>query len=64
MVLGIGYACGSNKPLVIENSTQGYIKSPNYPDNYPNGADCLWRIDIGEGFRMTISIDDVLVESR
>ena len=60
--LGNEYACGSDKPLVIDNSTQGYIQSPNYPANYPNGMDCSWMIKVGDGLRMTIRIDDVVVE--
>ena len=63
VVIGTGHACGSDKPLVIENSTQGYIQSPNYPDNYPSGLDCLWKLKVGDGLRMTIRIVDVLVEN-
>ena len=55
-------ACGSRKPLVIENSSQGYIQSPNYPNDYPNGADCSWMIGVTNGTRMTINIDDFQVE--
>ena len=63
MAVGTDEACGSNKPLVVENSWHGYIQSPNYPNNYPNRVDCIWKIMVIEGTRMTIHVDDVQVEN-
>ena len=34
--------CGGNKPLVIKELVDGYIQSPNYPNNYTNSLDCQW----------------------
>ena len=56
-------ACGGDKPLIIEASSEGYIQSPNYPNNYPNRADCSWAIKVSNGTRMTIRIEDVEVEN-
>ena len=32
--------CGTYQPLLIENSTHGYIESPNYPSRYPDTLKC------------------------
>ena len=57
-------ACGSEKPLLIENSNQGFIQTPNYPNNYPDRSDCAWMIEVMNGTRITIDIADVEVEAR
>ena len=54
--------CSSYQPLVIENSTHGYIESPNYPSNYPVNATCSWKIKIPDGIRMSINVTDIAVE--
>jgi len=59
---GIEDACGNNKPLVITNSTEGFIQSPNYPENYPSNANCSWLIELIPGTRLQMHIDDVSVE--
>ena len=41
--------CGSEKPLIIEDSMSGNITSPNYPDNYPSFSDCQWEIRANPG---------------
>ncbi|XP_078362125.1 uncharacterized protein LOC144646412 isoform X5 [Oculina patagonica] len=46
--------CGS-----VINST---VKSPGYPNNYPNGTDCTYVIAIPRGKRMNISFYDFDVE--
>ena len=55
-------ACGSNRPLIIRSSNQGIIQSPNYPNNYPDRANCQWMIEIENGTRMSIDITDMLIE--
>ena len=60
---GIEDACGNNKPLKITNSTAGFIQSPNYPENYPNNADCSWLIELIPGTRLQMYIDDVSIEN-
>jgi len=47
---------------MIESSSEGYIQSPNYPNDYPNRADCSWMIKVNNGTRMTINVIDVEVE--
>jgi len=54
--------CGINQPLIIENATQGYIKSPNYPNGYPHGVSCSWKIKINYGIRMSIILTDIAIE--
>ena len=41
--------CGSEKPLIFENSMSGNITSPNYPNNYPSFSDCQWEIRPNQG---------------
>ena len=41
--------CGSQKPLIIEDSISGNITSPNYPENYPSFSDCQWEIRANPG---------------
>jgi len=35
----------------------GTIKSPNYPDKYPNSLKCEWIIDLGPGYDITLTFD-------
>ena len=37
-------ACGSGSPMVITIQNNTVIKSPNFPENYPNYMDCNWHI--------------------
>ena len=60
---GTEEACGSNKPLWITNSPEGYIQSPNYPNNYPNNSDCAWIIQVNPGTNLRLQIDDVSIEN-
>ncbi|XP_078362124.1 uncharacterized protein LOC144646412 isoform X4 [Oculina patagonica] len=46
--------CGS----VVNNT----VKSPGYPNNYPNGTDCTYVVAIPQGKRMNISFYDFDVE--
>ena len=36
--------CGSSNPITLSSYGDGIIKSPNYPDSYPNNADCKWQM--------------------
>ena len=47
-------ACGQ-----VESNT---LKSPGYPDNYPNDTDCFYVIPIPQGTRLNISFQDFDVE--
>merc|ERR1711962_237049 len=44
--------------------TEGTIVSPNYPDNYPNNADCKWYITAPEGTTITLSFESFDTEDR
>ena len=52
-----GDPCGSGRPSVISNSQSGEIKSPNYPDNYPDDVDCAWHIAAGVGETIAITFN-------
>ncbi|XP_077981827.1 cubilin-like [Glandiceps talaboti] len=44
---------------------EGSVTSPNYPDNYPNNADCVWIITLPDGYedqRIQITFDDFDLE--
>ena len=38
--------CGSSVNLI---TTEGEITSPNYPGDYPNDANCRWKIRAPQG---------------
>ena len=42
----------------------GAIRSPNYPDLYPNDADCGYVIDVSNGVGFTIEFVAYELESR
>ena len=62
---GVEGACGTNKPLLIlmDNSSEGYIQSPHYPNNYPNNSDCAWLIQVPPGETLRLTIDDISLEN-
>ena len=41
------------------NST---LKSPGYPNNYPNNMDCVYLVPIPQGTTMNISFQDFDIE--
>ena len=43
-------------PMVINGSIEGYIMSPNYPEPYPNDANCQWVIRVPETHAILITI--------
>ena len=48
--------CGSEM-----NST---LKSPGYPNNYPNNMDCVYLVPIPRGTTMNISFQDFDIEDN
>ena len=36
--------CNENDPLLVIKNSGTIIQSPDYPSNYPNGANCRWQI--------------------
>ena len=53
--------CGAI-PLVLSGSTTGTIQSPNYPNDYPNDADCNWLIEVDGGSVVQLTIVNFVVE--
>ena len=53
--------CG-DIPLVLSGSTTGTIQSPNYPNDYPNDADCNWLIEVDGGSVVQLTIVNFIVE--
>ena len=50
--------CGHNKPLLITDSHTGEILSPNYPEEYPNNADCQWHVNAEDGFTISLTFPE------
>lgn len=50
-------------PAVI-TAPSGTIKSPNYPSNYGNRANCIWKLNVPEGFRIQLTFNSFMVESN
>ncbi|XP_019640486.1 PREDICTED: CUB and sushi domain-containing protein 1-like [Branchiostoma belcheri] len=53
-------ACVQGENLALTDSvTEGYIMSPNYPDNYPSNADCSWTITAPSAIQLDFVTFDV-----
>ena len=50
--------CGNGKPLVLDNSAQGAVLSPNYPKPYPVNKNCQWHIRVASGYVVLLTILD------
>uniref|UniRef100_A0A8C9LAD2 Deleted in malignant brain tumors 1 protein n=1 Tax=Pavo cristatus TaxID=9049 RepID=A0A8C9LAD2_PAVCR len=48
------YFCGS----FLSNSS-GTIRSPFYPSNYPDNADCLWEIQVKNNYRIMLTFGSI-----
>lgn len=35
----------------------GFVRSTNYPENYPNNQDCRWFIKVAPGYRIHVTVD-------
>lgn len=42
----------------------GIIRSPNYPDFYPNKKDCVWVIEAQNRRKIILTIDDFELERQ
>uniref|UniRef100_H2ZHT4 Metalloendopeptidase n=1 Tax=Ciona savignyi TaxID=51511 RepID=H2ZHT4_CIOSA len=51
--------CGGN---IRKNS--GQIQSPNYPDDYRPGKECIWSVVVDEGFQVGLSFQAFKVRPR
>lgn len=36
------------------NKDQGFLTSPNYPDDYRPNKDCIWKISVEEGYSVAL----------
>jgi hypothetical protein len=50
---GASAACGYYKEVTAGQTFQ--VSSPNYPDNYPKGVECLWEFVAPSNSKFTLS---------
>lgn len=50
-------ACGGNI-YISDFNPSGYTSSPNYPNNYPSHADCVWTITAPNGHAVELQFED------
>ncbi|CAJ0944944.1 unnamed protein product, partial [Mesorhabditis belari] len=43
-------------------ASSGSIQSPNFPENYPPGKNCVWEIEAGEGYQIFINFTHFNIE--
>ena len=43
---------------------KGTFTSPNYPEDYPNNAYCLWRIRVSSGMKIQLTFQDFALEGH
>ncbi|CAG5130412.1 unnamed protein product [Candidula unifasciata] len=46
------------------NKDEGYLTSPNYPDDYPSVKDCVWNITVPEHFVVGVTFEMFDLESH
>ncbi|XP_071477908.1 protein SpAN-like [Diadema antillarum] len=59
---GLGEFVGTCGGDFLGNS--GTMASPNYPDNYDNGLQCVYTIEVDSGRRVELSFHDLLIEDQ
>ena len=62
MVQSVADPCGNSRPMVFKHKITGEVLSPNYPAQYPNNADCQWRIIVDAGFVVQLNFLEFDVE--
>ena len=40
----------------VLESKKGSIRSPNYPENYPNNITCTWLIAVQDGYKISLKV--------
>ena len=45
-------------------AVSGTIMSPNHPNNYPSSIQCLWLIDLGLGYDITLTFHKFELERK
>ena len=48
--------------MVYDHELTGEISSPNYPESYPNDADCQWHIIVDDGYVIQLTFPEFDVE--
>ena len=56
--------CSDNQPRLIKDLPKGEILSPNYPEQYPNNADCQWHVKVEDGFIISLTFPELDLEQR
>ena len=42
----------------------GVIQSPNFPNGYPHGKQCVWTINVQKGQQILLNITDFNLEAH
>nr|XP_009920163.1 PREDICTED: deleted in malignant brain tumors 1 protein-like [Haliaeetus albicilla] len=48
----------------MDENPNSNMKSPFYPGNYPNNADCVWEIQVENNFRVMLTFRDIAMQSH
>ncbi|KAL7731092.1 hypothetical protein ACLKA6_014298 [Drosophila palustris] len=59
-----GHDCKEGECKYEISASFGTIYSPNYPDNYPPNADCVWHFSTTPGHRIKLIFNEFNVESH
>ncbi|KAH8417139.1 hypothetical protein KR222_004379 [Zaprionus bogoriensis] len=59
-----GHDCKEGECKYEISGSFGNIYSPNYPDNYPPNADCVWHFSTTPGHRIKLIFNEFTVESH
>ncbi|GCB85494.1 hypothetical protein scyTo_0026178, partial [Scyliorhinus torazame] len=54
MIMGL-VECNDN----VFTEKSGVISSPDYPNPYPKSTDCLYRIELEEGFTISLEFAEI-----
>ncbi|PVD37829.1 hypothetical protein C0Q70_00431 [Pomacea canaliculata] len=46
------------------NKDQGFLTSPNYPDDYRPNKDCIWKISVEEGYSVALKFQSFEIENH
>lgn len=46
------------------NKDQGFLTSPNYPDDYRPNKECIWKISIDEGYSVALKFQSFEIENH
>ncbi|XP_048223975.1 LOW QUALITY PROTEIN: cubilin [Perognathus longimembris pacificus] len=52
-----GLACGGNI-YIKDADSEGYVMSPNYPDNYPQHSECIWILYAPPGRSVILTFEN------